>query len=100
MFIIKVSIGSNPIPDCEVSYAGANLDDLAGNLMTNYARKLNGQPSCFNMLNGQPRATCEDTRDGFARSGNRIGDLIQLEWRVRPSENQCFHTSVRQSDPE
>ena len=98
MSTVKVSVGGNPIPHCDVSDTGANLHDLTGNLMTDYARKPDGQASCLDMLNGQPGTTRENTRDGFARSGNWIGNIIQLERRLRPSENQCFHSSLPGSD--
>jgi hypothetical protein len=88
---IQVSIGGNRVADGNVGDAAADLDDLASNFMTDDAGKLDGPPSGFYMLNGQPGAARQDTSDGFAGSGNWIGNLTQLEWRVRPRENKCFH---------
>ena len=78
---------------------GAHLDDFAGDLMTDDARKLNGQPSGLDMLDGQPRTASEDTRDGFTRPRNGIRNLAHLEWRVRPLKNQCFHDVVLSGKP-
>jgi hypothetical protein len=91
MAAVEVVISRDSVADPEAANAGADRDDLAGNLVPDNARKFGGYAPGLDVLNRQPRSARDDPRDGFARARDGIGELRQLEWRVRTSENHCFH---------
>ena len=96
---VEVSVGGNTVADGKTGDTGAHLHDFTGDLVTDDARKLDGQTTSLDMLNGQPRAARKHTSDGLARPCNGIGNLAHLEWRVRSPENQCFHDVVLSGKP-
>jgi len=83
MAAVEIGVSRDRIADRDAFHAGAGLHDLAGELMTDDARKLHRQAAGLDVLDGQPRAAGENARDRFARSGNGIGYLPHLEGRVR-----------------
>ena len=91
---VEIGIRGDRVANGEGSNAGADLHDLAGDLVTDDAREMNGQPSGLDMLDGQPRAAGQHARNRFARSGNGIGQLGHFEWRVGAPQNQGFHEHV------
>ena len=91
MAAVEVIVGGHAVAHCEAGHAAADVDDLARDLVTDYARKLRLPPPGLDVLDGQPRSAGDDAGDGLAGTGNRIRQLDQLERRARRSQQHCFH---------
>ena len=82
---IKIVICGYAVADGEPGHAEPDLDDLAGDLMADNARKWDAPSSGLGVLNGQTRTAGKDTGDGLARAGNRVRPINKLEWDIRSS---------------
>ena len=99
MAAVEVGVGGDTVADGKAADAGAQLDDLGRDLVPDDAGELHRQPPGLDMLDGQPGAAGEHARDRFARSGDGIGNLAQLERRVGAAQQQSFHDPCpRQND--
>ena len=96
MAAIQVGVGGDPVADGKAADADTDLDDFGRDLVPDDAWKLDGHASGLDVLNGQPGPAGEHAGDGFPRTGNGIGNLAHLEWRVRSLQNHCFHDVVLQ----
>jgi len=71
--------------------AGADLNDLAGDLMTDDAREGEPRTPGLIVLDGKPAAACQHARHRFAGTGDRIRHVNEFEWRIGGSQHQCPH---------
>ena len=84
MAAVEVIIGGDGVAAFQARDASANGDDLGRYLVANDAREIDFAAAGLSVLDGEPGAAGDDARDRFARTGDGIGHLNQLEGRVRP----------------
>jgi hypothetical protein len=85
---VEVEVGGHGVAPAQRRHACAGLDDLAGDLVADDARKRDDAPAGFGMLNRRHR---------LAWACDRVGALHLFERLVRSSQQHRFH-SVQTSE--
>ena len=91
MAAVEIEVRGDAVADPERRHAGADRDDLPGDLVPDDARKFDLPAAGLGVLDGQPGAAGDDAGDRFARSRDRIGHLRHFEGHVRPPQKHRFH---------
>ena len=91
MAAAEIVVRGNRVTYRKAADAFADLDDFSGDLVTDDARELRGDPSRLDMLDRQSGAAGKHPGHGFARARHRVRHVHPLERRVRALQDHRFH---------